>query len=193
MRFLLSFQVFWWLKQILTKAMVQKLKTQNDMILLITLVFPGKWQPWKCQVLAPACTTALLQTTFHQRPSVLRGCCDEQPFCSWLGCVLKFECQRHHRGHHLYIWGTQMDSTGSCPLTAGGHCISWSLVFHFTFPIWSNAYISYNLIHFLIILIYRIKIQNFLSSDHSNIPHTGKNSWKYWQAQTPTHKYTTGC
>lgn len=35
MKFLLSFQVFWWLKQILTKAMIQKLKTQKDMILLI--------------------------------------------------------------------------------------------------------------------------------------------------------------
>lgn len=64
----------------------------------------------------------------------------------------------------LYIWGTQMDSTGSCPIPVGESTASPPL----KFPIWSNAYISHNLIHVLIIFIYRIKIQNFLSSDHSN-------------------------
>lgn len=63
-----------------------------------------------------------------------------------------------------YSWGTQMDSTGCCPIPVGERAAFPSL----KFPIWSNAYISYNLIHILIIFIYRIKIQNFLSSDHSN-------------------------
>lgn len=73
MKFLLSFQVFWWLKQILTKAMIQKLKTQNDTILLMPRVYcfrqalegrePGG--RGKCQG-APASCHWTPENTFHQ-------------------------------------------------------------------------------------------------------------------------------
>lgn len=94
---------------------------------------------------------------------LVKQCCDQQLFGSWLGCILKVECKTQQGATSLYIWGTQMDSTGSCPIPVGE-----STAFPLKFPIWSNAYISHNLIHVLIIFIYRRKIQNFLSSDHSN-------------------------
>lgn len=163
-------------KQILTKAMVQKLKTQNDMILLITPVFivlGRHWRPgkrWPCSCL----TTALLLTAFHQnnldaeRILWLAAVLELTGMCSkvWMPKTAQRAPSLHLRDPNGLHWKVPVHCWW-------GHCSSWSLVFHFKFPIWSNAYISYNFIYVLIILIYRIKIQNFLS-DHSSISHTSE-------------------
>lgn len=131
-------------KQILTKAMVQKLKTQNDMILLITLVFPGglgNGSHEKCQVLLPlplhSCRLPFTITTSMLREMLwLAAILELTGMCSkvWMPKTPQRAPSLHLRDPNGLHWKLSTHCWG-------GHCSSWSLVFHFTFPIWSNAYI----------------------------------------------------
>lgn len=120
------------------------------------------------KVLLPP-TAGLLKTTFHQNDfdadenAVTSSYFGVDWMCSkvWVPKPPKRATALHLRDPKGLHWKLPT----SC---WWGHCNSWSLVSHFKFPIWSNTCISYNLIQVLINLIYRIKIQNFLSSDHSN-------------------------
>lgn len=157
--------------------MIQKLKTQNDMILLIIpsvycfrQALEGRELGGcgKCQG-APAS----YRWTPESHLSSKRLLADENAVTSghfgvdWM-CSKVWVPKPPKRATALHLRdpkGLHWKLPTSC---WWGHCNSWSLVPHFKFPIWSNVCISYNLIQVLINLIYRIKIQNFLSSDHSN-------------------------
>lgn len=108
-------------------------------------------------------------------------------------CSKVWTPKTQQRAASLHIWGTQMDSTGSCPLPAGEGTTSpgpWFSTLSFLFEVmhthhtidtfWLFSFTEWKywlLYHQIILILYA----------------PGKGSWKHRQAHIPTHhRYTTG-
>lgn len=135
MKFLLIFQMFWWLEQ--NKYRLTKTITQwHDFTYNPQFILLGKHRRagkqgghGKCQGVLPA-TAVLLKTTFHQsKLDYDKKYYDQQLFWS----VLKFEIQRHGREQHLFTFEGPKCTPLKLPGSSGEGTASPAPTFHSSF------------------------------------------------------------